>query len=217
MKNPIDENMSMLHKFIANQLKNPDNIIGSFILGPLWNKRNAVLNDAAFDNLNLKTNDNVLDIGFGGGYLIGKIIDVVTEGYIAGIDSSRTMVNNCIKKYGKIIKSGRLNIQLAKAESLPYKDRHFTKVTSVNSIFYWEKPERGIREIYRILDKNGFFILIYTCKKDLMKKGFTRHGINTYTEDEIRSMMSASGFSNITERQLSDRYRNFIITKGEKD
>ena len=53
--------------YLACQLSNPTGIIGRFVLGPLWNKRNAKLNEVTFAHLELKEDDRVLDIGFGGG------------------------------------------------------------------------------------------------------------------------------------------------------
>jgi hypothetical protein len=37
------------------------------MLASLWNRRNTVLNDAAFDGLALRPHDRVLELGFGGG------------------------------------------------------------------------------------------------------------------------------------------------------
>ncbi len=56
-----------LGKFIAKQLGNPSAIVGNLILAPLWNRRNSALNDLAFDNLALSSQDRVLEVGFGGG------------------------------------------------------------------------------------------------------------------------------------------------------
>ena len=68
-------------KFVAQQLGRPSGLIGQLILGPVWNKRNAALNDVAFDHLALNPHDRVLEVGFGGGYLLSRISTVVTEGF----------------------------------------------------------------------------------------------------------------------------------------
>ncbi|MEQ8221371.1 MAG: class I SAM-dependent methyltransferase [Candidatus Eremiobacterota bacterium] len=203
----------MIKKFITEQLKNPDRFPGKFILGPLWNRRNAVLNDATFEHMKLTGNDRVLDIGFGGGYLLGKILKKVTEGYVAGVDISGSMVASCRRKYKTFIEKGKLNIECAMAGSLPYEDEHFTKVTSVNSIFYWTNLFEGIGEIYRVLRKEGLLVLTYTCKNDLDKRGFN---LRTYEESEVMSIMETAGFTGIKNIHSLDRYREFIISKGKK-
>jgi len=143
----------IFQQYLAGQLSNPTGIIGKFILGPLWNKRNAKLNEVTLAQLELQEEDRVLDIGFGGGYLLKRIIPQVKWGLAAGLDVSGVMVENCRGRYQAKIKAGKVDIECGRAERSPYPDRYFTKVSSVNSIFYWSDAEQGICEIYRMLQE----------------------------------------------------------------
>ena len=203
-------------QYIARQLSHPTGLVGKFVLAPLWNRRNAALNEAAFIHLSLKDDDRVLDIGFGGGYLLGKIISTVTEGFTAGIDVSPVMVENCRIRYQEEIKSERVEIQCGRAESLPYLDGTFTKVSSVNSIFYWDDAEKGISEIYRVLDDGGMLVLTYTCKKDLESKGFARHDVKTFEAEEVGELLVNAGFMHIQTVRDQDRHREFLCVTGRK-
>jgi len=206
----------IFQQFVARQLSNPEGIIGKFILGPVWNKRNAKLNDVTFSQLELRQDDRVLDIGFGGGYLLERIIPNVQQGLIAGIDVSPVMVGNFRARYPEAIKSGRIDIQCGRAEMTPFPDGYFTKVSSVNSIFYWSDVEQGIAEIYRILRKEGRAVLTYTCKRDLEKKGFVQYGVRTYEKEEIHQMLIKAGFKDVSEVRSEDRHREFICVLGNK-
>ena len=81
----------MFAKFLAGQLGRPSGVWG-LVLAPIWNKRNAALNDVAFQALALSPQDRVLEVGFGGGYLLGRMAQVVTAGFLAGVDVSPSMV-----------------------------------------------------------------------------------------------------------------------------
>lgn len=204
-------------QYLARQLSHPTGLIGKFILGPLWNKRNAALNEVAFKRLALKEDDRALDIGFGGGYLLAKIIATVNEGSIAGIDVSPVMVENCRTKYWKEIEAGRVDIQCGRAEALPYPDGRFSKISSVNSIFYWDDIERGISEIYRVLDDGGMVVLTYTCKKDLESKDFARHDVKTFTGEDVQEMLVKAGFRHIQTARDQDQHREFVSVEGRKE
>ncbi|MCL4301401.1 MAG: methyltransferase domain-containing protein [Anaerolineae bacterium] len=206
----------IFQRYLARQLSNPTGIIGKFVLGPLWNKRNAKLNDVTLAHLELKEEDRVLDIGFGGGYLLARIIPRVKCGWVAGIDISPVMVKRCRARHRAAIKAGRVDIQCGRAEALPYPDGYFTKVSSVNSIFYWSDTPQGVAEIYRILQEKGKLVLTYTCKRDLEKKGFVRYGVKTYEEEEVRQMLVKAGFREIKTIRSGDRYREFICMAGCK-
>lgn len=157
----------MLQQYLADQLSRPTGIIGKFFVGRVWNKRNAKLNEVTLAHLALKEEDRVLDVGFGGGYLLERIIPKVKRGLAAGIDVSPVMVENCRARWREAIEAGSVDIRAGRAEALPYPDGHFTKVSSVNSIFYWSEVQQGISEIYRILQEDGKVVLTYTCKRDL--------------------------------------------------
>jgi len=206
----------VLSKFIAAQLRSPSSGISGWVLSRLWNRRNSALNDFAFDRLDLRTDDRVLDVGFGGGYLLGRMSEVVTEGLLAGVDTSATMVDACRRKYRALIDSGRLEVRCAQVESLPYPSERFNKCCTVNSLFYWGDVQQGVAEIYRVLVDGGRLVAVFTCKQSLEDKSFIRDGISLYQGEEIHRMMEAAGFNIVEMNQAADRHRDFLCIIGEK-
>jgi arsenite methyltransferase len=175
-----------LPRLIAGQLRQPSGIVGHLFMGPLWNRRNSALNDAAFDTLALSAQDRVLEVGFGGGYLLGRISNVVTDGLLAGVDASTAMVSSCQRRYRSLIQKGAIEVSCARAESLPYPAGHFTRVCSVNSIFYWQNAAQAIAEFSRVLASGGLLVLCFTCKESLATRGFARHGLILYDGEEVQ-------------------------------
>jgi ubiquinone/menaquinone biosynthesis C-methylase UbiE len=201
-------------KLAAHQLGNPNRIFGKFA-GFLWNRRNAALNDTVLDLLALQPTDRVLDIGFGGGYLLNRMSSTVTGGLLAGVDGSPAMVAYAEKRYQRAVSAGKLDLKCATAESLPYPGSHFTKVCSVNSIFYWQNIGQGILEIKRVLAVGGMVVLCFTCKASIEKKGFAKN-IQLYETGEIEQMMAEIGFQDIKTASFSDKYRRYICITGKK-
>jgi arsenite methyltransferase len=201
-------------RLIARQLGHPSGIPAIFAAW-LWNRRNAPLNDAVFDLLALEPTDRVLEIGFGGGYLLGRISAIVTEGLLAGIDISPVMVAQCENRYRKKIEEGRLELKHAAAEALPYPSGNFTKVCSTNSIFYWQDVSRAISEIERVLVPDGSLVLCFTCKSSLEKRNFASN-IQLFEADEIQALLTAKGFQSIRTALSTDQHREFICVTGKK-
>ncbi|MHC0443676.1 class I SAM-dependent methyltransferase, partial [Flavobacterium sp. 3-210] len=52
---------------------------------------------------------------------------------------------------------------------IPFEDETFDKVFTVNTIYFWQKPEDLLSEIYRVLKPNGNFCLTF-AEEDFMKK-----------------------------------------------
>jgi ubiquinone/menaquinone biosynthesis C-methylase UbiE len=201
-------------RVLADQLGNPTGMYGKFAAF-VWNRRNAALNDRSFDALSLQPTDRVLDIGFGGGYLIQRMTTIVTDGLLAGVDKSPAMVADAAKRFKNEIKIGRLELKCATAEALPYPAEHFKKVCSVNSIFYWQDVEQGLREVMRVLIKGGTAVFCFTDKASLEKKGFAKY-VRLFEIEELEQMMTENGFQDPMTSSFSDKYRRYNCTVVKK-
>lgn len=206
----------ILAQFLAKQLSHPSGLIGRLVLGRLWNTRNVALNDAAFECLTLKPDDRVLEVGFGGGYLLGRMAAVVSDGFLAGVDASPAMVAFCEKRHRRLIREGKLELRCAGAEALPYPSGYFTKTCSVNSIFYWQNAAQAIAELWRVVADGGMLVLCFTCEHSLEGKAFTNYGMTLYKVDAVRQMMEAAGFQQVRMIDARDKHREFVCAVGRK-
>ncbi len=207
---------NVLAKFVAQQLSAPSGIAGRWVLAPLWNRRNAALNDVVFDRLVLNSQDRVLEIGFGGGYLLGRMAAVVKQGFISGVDISDAMVAVCERRYQSLVRSGRLELRCAPVEMLPFPPAHFNKACTVNSLFYWSDAVRALGEIYRVLEDGGRLVVCVTQKGSIENKRFAAHGIGLYEDEEVCGMLERVGFGKVKMSQASDMHREFICIVGSK-
>ena len=123
-------------KSIVRQLGNPRGVFGQLILWWL-NSLNRGMNDLTFKSLDLNPNlnnaDHVLEIGFGGGTLIGRILSKSTA-RVAGMDISALAIRSVTKRYQEAINTGRLQLTKCEGTSLPYEDGAFSRVCCVNVI-----------------------------------------------------------------------------------
>ena len=194
-------------RIVADQLGKPSGMAGG-IAAALWNRRNAALNETALALLALQPTDRVLDVGFGGGYLLQRMMAVVTAGRLAGVDISPAMVAGAQRRFRQQVAAGRLDLRCAAVEALPFPDGSFTRVSSVNSLFYWQDVAQGLREIKRVLVAGGVLVLCFTCRESLEGKRFARH-LQLPDVEDLQSTMQAIGYRAITVRSFSDRHRMY--------
>ncbi len=206
----------MIKRAISEQLIHPRGIIGRYLLPVVWNKRNRALNDFTLSRLRPEPEDNILEIGFGGGYLIERMIEKVATGHIIGIDPSENLLAYCQGRFAHPISAGKLGLLLATVETLPCSDGRFSKVCSVNSIFYWSNLRQGMQEIYRVLAPNGLFILTYTCKQDLERRGFCPHAVRSFTDKEVTDALQEKRFTSVFLEKGEDKFRRFSCVTARK-
>ena len=204
----------MFSKLLAKQLSGPSQVWGQLIFAPMWNRRNAALNYLTLMKLDLQADDRVLEIGFGGGYLLGQMLP--SAGSVAGVDVSDAMVDFCGKRYRKFIQSGKLELKKGVAENLPYASGQFTKVCSVNSIFYWQDAKQALQECWRVLRESGQCFLCFTSRESLLTRSFSQHGLTLYEGDDIVRILREVGFDEISIEQAQDQHRVFWCIKGRK-
>lgn len=206
----------MFKRFLSEQLGKPSGLIGRHLLPIIWNWRNASLNDSTLARLAPRADDYILDVGFGGGYLIGKMLEQVGPFHVSGVDASEEIVDYCNKKFDRQTTEGRVALQCARVDRLPFPNEHFNKICSVNSLFYWSDLVSGIREIYRVLVGNGLIVLTYTFQEDLDKRGFSPRTVHSYDDGEVIGILQQEGFHDVQLEQETDKYRRYSIVTGRK-
>jgi ubiquinone/menaquinone biosynthesis C-methylase UbiE len=155
------------------------------------------MNSLTLEMLQLQPDDTVLEIGFGGGYLIERMASIVTRGRITGVDFSNDVVEFCRKRFGTLIQTGRIDLHCASAESLPFAAGMFSKICTVNTIYFWPDPPAVLRELRRVLKENGVLSISFSPRTVMEKMKVTHHGFTLFEPDEVNSLMTAAGLKDV--------------------
>ncbi|MDM8565126.1 class I SAM-dependent methyltransferase [Candidatus Halobeggiatoa sp. HSG11] len=181
-------------KILSQQAKKPSGLIERYIM-PILFAGNADLNILAKKSLELTEHDRVLEIGFGPGKLLNEMATIVD--FVEGIDFSKTMVAKAKRLNKHHITNNKMNIQQGDCSKLPYIDNSFDKICSVNTLYFWEKPEIQLQEIFRVVKPEGKIILGFRNKEQMQSLNLDKNIFNIYTTDEIVKLLANIGFSNI--------------------
>jgi arsenite methyltransferase len=131
-------------RFVARQLSHPSGLSGK-VIGRLMNRRNARMNSFAVQRLDLQPVDRVLEIGFGGGVALPALIS--GAGYVAGVDHSPDVVKAANARFRKAVEEDRVEFRVGLVESLPFDSNFFTKVFTVNTVYFWKSLGAGFRRV----------------------------------------------------------------------
>ncbi|MGL4670197.1 MAG: class I SAM-dependent methyltransferase, partial [Methanobacteriaceae archaeon] len=160
------------------------------------NRVNKKAYQTILDNISIENHDYILDIGFGNGYLINKLIKNINfnreNNKMYGIDISEDMVHKTYRKYKSDIISGLLNLEIANIQKMPFKDEFFNKIYTVNTIYFWENVDKSFNEVERVLKKGGLFFNVFYSKDWLDKLNYTKYGFSKYLLNEIKDLTEAN-------------------------
>lgn len=102
-------------------------------------------------HFNLTPNSKVLDVGCAKGFMLYDLAQLIPGIQLAGIDVSKYAIENAIEPVKPFV-------QVADARKLPFKDKSFDLVISINTIHNLEKDElaKALKEIERVSKGNSF-------------------------------------------------------------
>ena len=183
----------MIRSFIARQLGYPSGFFGRLVMR-LLNRSNAVMNDVVVTQLSLQPQDELLEIGFGGGYLLAKIIASEIPKLVVGIDPQVDVIRLGQRKFKFALERGIVKLEQACGENIPYGDRSFDKICTVNTIYFWTDPIRVLSECYRTLKPNSKLVICYNSAAFIERQKLTQHGFKTYSPAKLERLMEDTGF-----------------------
>lgn len=184
----------MTPRFIARQLSHPRGLLGRLIMR-LMNRRNANLNAFALGQLGIAPADRVLEVGFGGGLALPNLVDHAA--FTAGVDRSGDAVKRAKARFASSVALGRAEFREANVELLPYEPRFFTKVFTVNTIYFWKSLEAGFEEMSRVLSPGGRVVVGF-YPRAAMERMKNPPDIFTLREpEEVIAALTRAGFRDV--------------------
>lgn len=199
----------MFKRFLENFRKPKDNFGGRFMLKSM-NKGHEKLARWGRSYLNICEDYTVLDLGCGGGRNIEYFLTKANRVY--GIDHSEASVKMSSERNKEAIESGRCKILLGDVKSLPFKDESIDLVTAFETIYFWNDIEECFKEIYRVLKKDGKFLIcneVSSMKRRDVRKLSRTIELKVYTPNDLTKMLIHIGFE--CEYYLDEREQLLVI------
>ena len=197
---------------LSQQLKKPTGETGREVAIAL-NESNQGLYDLAFEMLDLKPHQNILEIGFGNGNHFPQYFEAEPELNLTGVDFSADMCEEARTRNAPLIEEGKLSIRHAETSSLPFKDDEFDCILAINVIYFLDPPPPHLQEIRRVLKPDGYFLIGYRPRHSIEHLEFTRHNFVLYETDELIELLESNGFK--VSGQKTNSYQKLAVDETE--
>lgn len=170
--------------------------IGGWLAGWLMTRTNQQMYRWAVDLLAVQPEDHLLEIGFGTGSIVAMLIQAAHRGLVAGVDPSELMLQQAIRRNRAAQRSGRVDLRLGTASSLPFAAHSFDKICAVNSFQLWQSPQTDLQEVRRVLKPGGLLLIGLRIRNPdnryTGKIGFTPEQV-----ESVRDLLARVGFTAI--------------------
>ena len=177
---------------------------------------------AIMDNLVIKADDKIIDIGCGGGYLLELLAKSIgTKGRIYGLDPSEEQISQARLRCEEI---ENITLLHSSADQIDLEDNACDVVTSTQTLEYIADVDAALSESTRVLKVNGELVNIsilwdhfrfYGAEKKLnneIHQSFRAHCNHQMLPMELPRKLTKLGFKNIKHKYLS-----FLITHRDQN
>lgn len=204
--------IKQLKEFIDKQYSRPSGPIGMYF-GEKMVRQHQPETLWTIKLLKLKKDENILELGCGAGFAMKLLLEEPAVSQMVGLDISQSILKSARLRNRNEIDKGRARLVQGNVNQLPFPDEHFTRVFSIQSVYFWDNLPETVSGIYRVLKPEGTIVITLSDGKS----GEMWDGIKNLIENKIVPILEQNGFRNIELLRGPDsREYNTISIKGEK-
>lgn len=174
-----------LPDFLLDQLSRPT---GRFapLTALLLNTVNARTILAGISALELRPGQRVVEIGFGGGLSLPLLLRAVGEhGHVFATETSKELLGRARRRLIVARLRGRLRVEQAVIEALPLGDGSYDAAISLNTIPFWTDLDVAMRELARVVGKDGRIVLGVGDPDAMIREGFAARGFRVVVPERL--------------------------------
>jgi SAM-dependent methyltransferase len=143
-------------------------------------------------HFNLKAGSSVLDVGCAKGFMLHDMAELIPGLTVKGVDISDYAIENAIADM-------RAHVQVANATQLPFPDKSFDVVISINTIHNLAREACGqaLREIERVA-RHGAFITVDAYRDEAERRRMEAWNLTALTMmnvEEWKAFFAAVGYT----------------------
>ncbi|MCG8573921.1 MAG: class I SAM-dependent methyltransferase [Flavobacteriales bacterium] len=188
---------------IAKQLRKPSGKNGLEIAKRMdRNNKDMTLNAIALTDI--LEHNKILELGHGNcGHLPYLIEKNPTINY-TGLDISTSMKMEAEHLNHDFVSSGKASYHLYDGTIIPFESRSFDRFFTVNTLYFWEDPEKLMSELHRILKPEGMGVICFAEEQFLKQLPFTQFNFEFYSLDRFQKLAEMAGFVVDTIQEFHD-------------
>ncbi|MWB96726.1 methyltransferase domain-containing protein [Flavobacterium sp. GA093] len=178
---------------IASQLKHPTGEKG-IEMANMMHETNINMTRHSFLNLNIKGGNTILELGHGNAGHVAFIFEQAENLKYYGLEMSELMFQEARQINRNFVSQKQAFFSLYDGNKIPFEDESFDKIVTVNTIYFWQEPEKLLSEIYRVLSQNGVFCITFAEESFMKQLPFTQFEFELYSTEKAQQLIKKTSF-----------------------
>ena len=192
---------------IAAQLKHPTGEKG-IEMANMMHETNINMTRHSVHNLNIKDANSILELGHGNAGHVEFIFEQAENLKYYGLEMSELMFQEARQINRNFVSQKQAFFSLYDGNNIPFEDAFFDKIFTVNTLYFWQEPEKLLLEIHRVLKPDGNFCLTF-AEEDFMKKlPFTQFEFELYSTEKAQELIKKTPFKMVYTESQTEKVKS---------
>ena len=192
---------------IASQLKHPTGEKG-IEMGNMMNETNINMTRHSIQNLQIEAGNKILELGHGNAGHVEFIFDQDENIKYYGLEMSELMFQEARQINRNYVSQKQAFFSIYEGNIIPFEDDSFNKVFTVNTIYFWQEPEKLLSEIYRVLQPKGILCITFAEESFMKQLPFTQFEFELYSTEKVEKLIGKSSFKFINKETLIEKVKS---------
>ena len=192
---------------IASQLKHPTGEKG-IEMGNMMNETNINMTRHSIQNLQIEAGNKILELGHGNAGHVEFIFEQAENIKYYGLEMSELMFQEARQTNRNYVSQKQAFFSIYDGNTIPFEDNSFNKVFTVNTIYFWQEPEKLLSEIYRILQSKGILCITFAEESFMKQLPFTQFEFELYSTEKAEKLIEKSSFKIINKETLTEKVKS---------
>ena len=192
---------------IASQLKHPTGEKG-IEMGNMMNETNINMTRHSIQNLQIEHGNKILELGHGNAGHVEFIFEQAENIKYYGLEMSELMFQEARQINRNYVSQKQAFFSIYEGNTIPFEDDSFNKVFTVNTIYFWQEPEKLLSEIYRVLQPKGILCITFAEESFMKQLPFTQFEFELYSTEKVEKLIEKSFFKIINKETLTEKVKS---------
>lgn len=195
------------------QLGCPAGSIG-IAIGDMLEHSNRAVIEAAFELLDLRAHEHVLEVGPGNGAHIPFVLEQAPGVTYSGVDISPTMIAVARCRHASLVRTGRVLLETADVIAMPFSSASFDKAITINCTYFWPDLVAGLKAMRRMLRTDGALVIAAITPEAAAEMPFAVFGFAAHDAATLEAACIAAGFERVHVGRFVEPFADLPSMKG---
>lgn len=178
---------------IAFQLKHPTGEKG-IEMANMMHETNINMTRHSVQNLNISSGNTILELGHGNAGHAVFVFEQAENLKYYGLEMSELMFQEARQINRNFVSQKQAFFSVYDGNIIPFEAASFDKIFTVNTIYFWQDPQKLLLEIYRVLKPNGNFCLTFAEESFMKTLPFTQFEFELYSTEKALKLIEKTVF-----------------------